>query len=642
MRTALIETIDIDPLWPAPLAAGELAAFERLLSDRLERDLAPPPGPERREAVTRLKLRIKAAWDGNRLPEFVGAASALHGIGGLNPAYVRRLAWALTTQGRFAEAAALFADVLEDDHRRWFDQARSLAGAGRLDEAAYAAARCLGQLESGPFDPDLEAAVKGLDRRRSALDVAAGWTAARAAIRDHIQAGRRESASQGLRRFFADRAGLLVRATAATAPPASRSWAELRARIAAAMLLGLGPAAAEFILAAAREGLAAPPQAIGEAAALLKAIAAAAPPESQSELLEAMAALAGPGAEADLLRLAVRVIGEAAPWLAIVESPKPSPALRRLVATALGRAGQLEPAIAMFGEMAKGKGGQEARLELACCQSAQTISSVRARTTARPRPARVFDVFPYNGELDLLKIKLSEMAPWVDRFVLVEAAETFTGRPKPLYFEADRAALSAFLPRIVHVVVRRFAGRATAPWAREFHQRDEAVKGLQGLWAPQDLVLLTDADEVIDHRALEGFSGDAAPLRMHTLRYFLNYRLDVSGAAQKGGPSVWRAELLERFGPSLARTVLASSLGASRIQDAGWHFTSIGDARALARKLGSYSHEENDRPGSEGHYGALLARLRAGEREPGWEVCAPERLPAYVRDNRARLEHLLL
>jgi beta-1,4-mannosyl-glycoprotein beta-1,4-N-acetylglucosaminyltransferase len=254
----------------------------------------------------------------------------------------------------------------------------------------------------------------------------------------------------------------------------------------------------------------------------------------------------------------------------------------------------------------------------------------------------VFDVFPYNGELELLKIKLGEMAPWVDRFVLVEAAMTFSGRAKPLYFDADREALAEFLPKIIHVVVERFPEHATAAWAREFHQRDEAVKGLQGVWAPQDLVLLTDADEVIDGRALEGFAGDAAQLRLHTFRYFLNYRLAASGIAQRGNASVWRAALLERFGSSLARSVLAGALGASRIEDAGWHFTTVGDAREVARKLGSYSHEENDRPDSEGHYGALLARLRAGELEPGWEVCAPELLPASVRDNRTRLERLLL
>ena len=244
--------------------------------------------------------------------------------------------------------------------------------------------------------------------------------------------------------------------------------------------------------------------------------------------------------------------------------------------------------------------------------------------------------------MEVLKIKLHEMAPWVDRFVLVESAFTFTGRPKPTFFKANQEALKAFLPKIVHVVVEQFPEHATTAWTREFHQRDEAVKALDGLWAPDDLVLLTDADEVIDRRAIEDFAGDAAPLRMHFFRHFLNYRLLASDGKQRGGASVWRAALLEHYGSSFARTVLANALGTSQIKDAGWHFNSIGDAREVARKLSSYSHQEHDRVDNEARYGALLARLRGGKREPGWEVCDPELLPAYARENWDELQPFLL
>ena len=279
---------------------------------------------------------------------------------------------------------------------------------------------------------------------------------------------------------------------------------------------------------------------------------------------------------------------------------------------------------------------------MAACQSLDTLGRLKPRPGKRRGARQVFDLFPYNGELEVLKIKLHEMAPWVDRFVLVEAASTFTGHPKPLYFEAHRDALAEFLPKIEHVVIDRFPKHAAAAWAREFFQRDEAIKALDGLWAADDLVLLTDADEVIDQRALEGFKDDVAPLRMHTFRYFLNHRLDASGALQAGNASVWRAALLEHYGPSLARTVLAGSLAASRIENAGWHFTSIGGASEVTRKLWSYSHQENDRPDSRDHLDYLLARLQAGEREAGWDICDPGLLPAYVRKNWNALGSLLL
>jgi beta-1,4-mannosyl-glycoprotein beta-1,4-N-acetylglucosaminyltransferase len=42
---------------------------------------------------------------------------------------------------------------------------------------------------------------------------------------------------------------------------------------------------------------------------------------------------------------------------------------------------------------------------------------------------RIFDCFTFFNELDLLEIRLHELAPVVDRFVIAESPVTFTGRP---------------------------------------------------------------------------------------------------------------------------------------------------------------------------------------------------------------------
>ncbi len=64
--------------------------------------------------------------------------------------------------------------------------------------------------------------------------------------------------------------------------------------------------------------------------------------------------------------------------------------------------------------------------------------------------------------------------------------------------------------------------------------------------------------------------------------------------------------------------------------------------RAVARKLGSYAHEENVGVDDETRLADLMARIRAGDLQPGWERCALEDLPAYIRDNRERLKAFLL
>ena len=46
----------------------------------------------------------------------------------------------------------------------------------------------------------------------------------------------------------------------------------------------------------------------------------------------------------------------------------------------------------------------------------------------------LYDCFTFFNELDLLEIRFHEMSAIVDKFVVVEAAKTFSGQPKPLYF----------------------------------------------------------------------------------------------------------------------------------------------------------------------------------------------------------------
>ncbi len=509
-------------------------------------------------------------------------------------------------------------------------------------------ARSTALLAEAAPEADLEAAVKFLSRRAGVLEIVSDWAETRWRIAKRIQNDRRDAAAGLLKGWLQALNGLIADAIAACredeAGGAGPGWARARERALAWMLLGRPDRAANLLVKAAGLAPELSPAEAEDALSLITIAAAAQPLDIQVELLDAAAGIAEPGPARQALKVAMSVVA-GADWrqAAWPEGDPGQPALA-LIATACARSDRLEAAVAMFAALTRVAPPKEEgpRRELAACQSLDTLGRLQPKPGKRAGPRKVFDLFPYNGELEVLKIKLHEMAPWVDRFVLVEAASTFTGRPKPLYFEAHRDALAEFLPKIEHVVIDRFPKHAAAAWAREFFQRDEAIKALDGLWAAKDLVLLTDADEVIDQRALEGFTADVAQLRVHTFRYFLNHRLDASGALQAGAASVWRAALLEHYGPSLARTVLATSPATSPIENAGWRFTGIGGASELARQLSSCSHQENDRPDSQEHFGDLLARIRAGEREAGWDLCDPELLPAYVRKNWKALQPLLL
>ena len=312
-------------------------------------------------------------------------------------------------------------------------------------------------------------------------------------------------------------------------------------------------------------------------------------------------------------------------------------------ALAWGMAGRLEPAIDALGELTlRHPKAVEFRAELARFVGRDALRRhPLAFAPSGPR-RRVFDVFIFNSEVRLLKLKLHAMADFVDRFVLVEARQTFTGQPKPLTFKRRRAEFAEFADKIVHVVVDEFPAHVRHPWSREFHQRDMGVRGLSGLCAEDDLVIISDADEVVSPGPVLGFDGGYARLGMEKARYFLNYREAVDGEAQNEASSLWRAGYLSSLGLSYARNVLRFDKKAPRVNDAGWHFTSVSDAAGIAAKMSSTAHQEHSRVKAKS-VAASLARIRAGELEPGWERCdLDDRFPAWLRTNADQFEDLLL
>ena len=82
---------------------------------------------------------------------------------------------------------------------------------------------------------------------------------------------------------------------------------------------------------------------------------------------------------------------------------------------------------------------------------------------------KVFDVFPFFNELDLLEIRLNILNPYVDYFVLSESTKTFSGLDKPLFYEENKERFAEFNHKIIHNIVDQDAwsrrpGRQSTPF----------------------------------------------------------------------------------------------------------------------------------------------------------------------------------
>ena len=570
---------------------------EAALDFAWRQDLAACVSVASSAAPRELWALFKRAWIARDRFAVLAIARALQDHGPAKPQYALRMARALLDAGLADEAVRLLqtappADPPEEMLRALV-LAQALRGAGRDEEAApaFASAFALGFAETSPATAHTLARALELERRSPALD---GWAEHCALITSYMLWGLMDRAAQALAVCFA-----------AASVMDDRELDQ----------------ALDFALPALQT----------------------ASPGVVMQLLDAMAGLfRQAGLEPDFLetRRALEGAGDADADEAR-KRPRSTHGrkLLRCLARASARGGLWRLASWRLGALAHRKQSADVRTELARCIG-QDLLQTTPLAFRPPGEPRIFDLFPYNGEAMVLLIKLNEMASWVDRFVIVEARTTFTGKPRPIHFPDQRPLFAAFADKIVHVVVDAFPDRLNSAWSREFYQRDSAIRGLSGLCAPDDLVLLSDADEVIDRRALDRVDGDVVPARLRLFQYFLNCEY----VRYPPGPKtvIAKARFLARNGSSYLRLGGQDRGEGRELEDAGWHFSSIGEPADIDRKMKSFSHEERahlDGPYFEG----LLAAIRRGDAP---EIYArrevDDTFPQHIRANREALARYLL
>jgi glycosyltransferase involved in cell wall biosynthesis len=208
-------------------------------------------------------------------------------------------------------------------------------------------------------------------------------------------------------------------------------------------------------------------------------------------------------------------------------------------------------------------------------------------TPATPK-RRIIDCFQFYNELDLLEVRLIELAPVVDRFVLVEARFTHAGDLKPLFFEQNQHRFAAYLDRIEHVIIDNDPGGFS--WTRESYQREAIARGISDL-ADDDMVLISDVDEIPRRSVvatLRDMPADLYSLELAIHLYFLDLKSPESWISAAAAPG----RLIKRIGVNPVRYLVKQGIGCT-IEAAGWHFTWMGGLDGFRAKMQAYAHREN-------------------------------------------------
>lgn len=262
----------------------------------------------------------------------------------------------------------------------------------------------------------------------------------------------------------------------------------------------------------------------------------------------------------------------------------------------------------------------------------------------------VIDCFSFCGEADVFELRLNILDDYVDEFIVCEGDETTQGNPKPRYYEQQRERYAKWAHKIKYHIFSPYAdplmqsfSQAYLPipieqhwWHREFIQKESMRFALTHL-KDEDRVYLGDVDEIWDPmiKLPEGRS----ELEQTVYTYWLNNK----STEYWTGTSVmnYRDIKHDTLDNLRAYDEKRKHMWAPKIRS-GWHFTNIGGADFVKRKIQSYAHAEFNTS----EYLALVEQRIANNQDylgRNFVLAKDETtLPEYLKRNRQEYAHLML
>lgn len=277
----------------------------------------------------------------------------------------------------------------------------------------------------------------------------------------------------------------------------------------------------------------------------------------------------------------------------------------------------------------------------------------------------IYDCFQFFNELDMLKIRLNVMSPIVDKFVISEATETFSGLKKPLYYEENKEMFAEFADKIIHVVVDDTPEGYTHD--RDTFQKNAVTRGLKDC-TDEDIIIFSDLDEIPNpekiKEILKDFQEDKIYHFAQRLFYcylnmeevsgnLLSYAGEFEGVERKKwiGSKMCSYKLLREQNLLLGelRFPERKEIGI-RVEDGGWHFGYMGGhgekdiKKRVQEKVISAAHQEYN---SRHVLNQVTDQIKDGKdifgRDAKFIRCEiDESFPTYIREHQKELSFLIM
>ena len=285
---------------------------------------------------------------------------------------------------------------------------------------------------------------------------------------------------------------------------------------------------------------------------------------------------------------------------------------------------------------------------------------------------KIFDVFPFFNELDLLEIRLSILDPYVDHFVISEATKTFQGDDKPLYYLENKERFEKFNHKIIHNVVddadsitlSRYGVKyntSVEAQQRDTYQKDK-IKEILLEVCDDDVIIWSDLDEVPNPdsiKEIKSFFQKDCIYQFAQDNYisFINLK-EISGniTSQTGnfgipgkwfGTKMFSSSLLSKFEMTELRNKRAE-IPNYIIDPGGWHWSYVGSEglsveERLIKKIECSSHPELNVKSIKDNVDQVNENLDPfGRTFASYEVVSiDDNYPEYIIQNKEKFSYLI-